>query len=223
MSYLMGCRIVISEAATVGGTERKKVDISVLWADLHVTHYKAIIFQSDKLSLAVHDPAKQRDIPLWFPTTDCQLLECTCMNGCHWCSLHFCHIWLYMLFFRSNERLAEANTKLLGERQRSKTLLTSSIMNGSLAGPALDAASLGSMGAYGASLGPLNRSLSLGSPLLGSLGEPQSNRVEAYLAKVSVGLASGKQKQVSFKGFSPFLSIISVIRCWTTNFLASQL
>ena len=58
-------------------------------------------------------------------------------------------------------------------------------MNGSLAGPALDAASLGSVGAYGASLGPLNRSLGLGSPLLGSVGEPQSNRVEAYLAKVS--------------------------------------
>lgn len=87
---------------------------------------------------------------------------------------------------RSNERLAEANTKLLSERQRSKSLLTSSIVNGSLGGPALDVASLGSVGAYGASLGPLNRSLGLGTPLLGTVGESQSNRVEAYLAKVSV-------------------------------------
>lgn len=86
---------------------------------------------------------------------------------------------------RSNERLAEANTKLLSERQRSKSLLTSSIVNGGLGGPALDVASLGSVGAYGASLGPLNRSLGLGTPLLGTVGESQSSRVEAYLAKVS--------------------------------------
>lgn len=87
--------------------------------------------------------------------------------------------------YRSNERLAEANAKLLGERQRSKSLLTGSIVNGGLGGTGLDVASLGSVGAYGASLGPLNRSLGLGSSLLGTVGESQSNRVEAYLAKVS--------------------------------------
>ncbi|XP_049330498.1 ankyrin repeat domain-containing protein 26 isoform X4 [Astyanax mexicanus] len=97
---------------------------------------------------------------------------------------------------RSNERLAEANTKLLSERQRSKSLLTSSIMNGSLAGPGLDAASLGSVGAYGASLGPLNRSLGLGSPLLGSVGEPPSNRVEAYLAKMQSELEKNISKEL---------------------------
>ncbi|KAG9280893.1 ankyrin repeat domain-containing protein 26-like [Astyanax mexicanus] len=97
---------------------------------------------------------------------------------------------------RSNERLAEANTKLLSERQRSKSLLTSSIMNGSLAGPGLDAASLGSVGAYGASLGPLNRSLGLGSPLLGSVGEPSSNRVEAYLAKMQSELEKNISKEL---------------------------
>ena len=43
--------------------------------------------------------------------------------------------------------------------------------------------SLGSVGAYGAGLGPLNRSLGLGAPLLSPLGE--GSRVEAYLAKVS--------------------------------------
>uniref|UniRef100_A0A8C8G4N4 Ankyrin repeat domain-containing protein 26-like n=1 Tax=Oncorhynchus tshawytscha TaxID=74940 RepID=A0A8C8G4N4_ONCTS len=83
---------------------------------------------------------------------------------------------------RSNERLAEANTKLMSERHRSKSLIASSIVNGSLGGP-LDMGSLGSVGAYGATLGPLNRSL--GGPLLSPLGDGgQSSRVEAYLAKL---------------------------------------
>ncbi|XP_039518129.1 ankyrin repeat domain-containing protein 26 isoform X2 [Pimephales promelas] len=96
---------------------------------------------------------------------------------------------------RSNERLAEANTKLLSERQRSKSLLTSSLVNGSLGGPALDVASLG---AYGASLGPLNRSLGLGSPLLGTVGESQSNRVEAYLAKMQTELEKNISKELDY-------------------------
>ena len=83
---------------------------------------------------------------------------------------------------RSNERLAEANTKLLSERQRSKSLITNSIVNGSLGGPSLDVGSLGSVGAYGAGLGPLNRSLGLGGPLLSPLGD--GSRVEAYLSQV---------------------------------------
>ncbi|XP_067291948.1 ankyrin repeat domain-containing protein 26 isoform X2 [Pseudorasbora parva] len=99
---------------------------------------------------------------------------------------------------RSNERLAEANTKLLSERQRSKSLLTSSIVNGSLGGPALDVASLGSVGAYGASLGPLNRSLGLGTPLLGTVGESQSNRVEAYLAKMQTELEKNISKELDY-------------------------
>ncbi|XP_051740477.1 ankyrin repeat domain-containing protein 26 isoform X4 [Ctenopharyngodon idella] len=99
---------------------------------------------------------------------------------------------------RSNERLAEANTKLLSERQRSKSLLTSSIVNGSLGGPALDVASLGSVGAYGASLGPLNRSLGLGTPLLGTVGESQSNRVEAYLAKMQTELERNISKELDY-------------------------
>ncbi len=90
-----------------------------------------------------------------------------------------CQDVLLFIVCRSNERLAEANTKLLSERQRSKSLITSSIVNGGLGGPALD------VGVYGASLGPLNRSLGLGTPLLGTVGESQSSRVEAYLAKVS--------------------------------------
>ncbi|XP_056307637.1 ankyrin repeat domain-containing protein 26 [Danio aesculapii] len=97
---------------------------------------------------------------------------------------------------RSNERLAEANTKLLSERQRSKSLLSGSFMNAGLAAPALDVASLGSVGAYGASLGPLNRSLGLGTPLLGTLGESQSSRVEAYLAKMQTELEKNISKEL---------------------------
>ncbi|XP_051975723.1 ankyrin repeat domain-containing protein 26-like [Xyrauchen texanus] len=99
---------------------------------------------------------------------------------------------------RSNERLAEANTKLLSERQRSKSLLTSSIVNGGLGGPTLDVASLGTVGAYGASLGPLNRSLGLASPLLGAVGESQSSRVEAYLAKMHTKLEKSISKELDY-------------------------
>ncbi|XP_059402528.1 ankyrin repeat domain-containing protein 26-like isoform X8 [Carassius carassius] len=98
---------------------------------------------------------------------------------------------------RSNERLAEANTKLLSERQRSKSLLTSSIGNAGLGGPALDMASVG---AYGASLGPLNRSLGLGTPLLGTVGESQSSRVEAYLAKMQTELEKNISKELDYGG-----------------------
>ncbi|XP_026110788.1 ankyrin repeat domain-containing protein 26 isoform X2 [Carassius auratus] len=107
---------------------------------------------------------------------------------------------------RSNERLAEANTKLLSERQRSKSLLTSSIVNGGLGGPALDMASLGSVGAYGASLGPLNRSLGLGTPLLGTVGESQSSRVEAYLAKMQTELEKNISKELDYEGGSARMS-----------------
>ncbi|XP_055790949.1 ankyrin repeat domain-containing protein 26 isoform X7 [Salvelinus fontinalis] len=95
---------------------------------------------------------------------------------------------------RSNERLAEANTKLMSERHRSKSLIASSIVNGSLGGP-LDMSSLGSVGAYGATLGPLNRSL--GGPLLSPLGDGgQSSRVEAYLAKMQNELERNISKEL---------------------------
>ncbi|XP_073725080.1 ankyrin repeat domain-containing protein 26-like isoform X2 [Misgurnus anguillicaudatus] len=99
---------------------------------------------------------------------------------------------------RSHERLAEANAKLLSERQRSKSLLTGSLVNGGLGGAALDVSSLGSVGAYGASLGPLNRSLGLGTPLLGTVGEFQNNRVEAYLAKMQKELEKNISKELDY-------------------------
>ncbi|XP_062316977.1 ankyrin repeat domain-containing protein 26 [Osmerus eperlanus] len=101
---------------------------------------------------------------------------------------------LERLLTRSNERLAEANTKLLSERQRSKSLIANSIVNGSLGGPSLDVGSLGSVGAYGAGLGPLNRSLGLGAPLLSPLGD--GSRVEAYLAKMQKELERNISKEL---------------------------
>ncbi|XP_050179741.1 ankyrin repeat domain-containing protein 26 isoform X7 [Myiozetetes cayanensis] len=84
---------------------------------------------------------------------------------------------------RANERLAEANTKLLRERHRSKSLITSSIVSGHLAAsPVLYSTGLGHLGN---SLG-LNRSLSLGGNFLSPTENTLSsrNRVEAYVAKV---------------------------------------
>ncbi|MCI4381927.1 hypothetical protein PGIGA_G00257550 [Pangasianodon gigas] len=86
---------------------------------------------------------------------------------------------------RSNERLAEANAKLLSERQRSKSLLSSSIINGSLGGPALDThPSLGRLG--------------LGASLLSPVGEQHTNRVEAYLAKMQSELEKNISKELDY-------------------------
>ncbi|NXN56592.1 ANR26 protein, partial [Rynchops niger] len=84
---------------------------------------------------------------------------------------------------RANEKLAEANAKLLQERHRSKSLITSSIVTGGLAAsPVLYSTELGQLGNNLA----LNRSLSLGGSFLSSTGNALSsrNRVEAYVAKV---------------------------------------
>ena len=83
---------------------------------------------------------------------------------------------------RANSRLGEANSKLLSERSRS--LITSNIANGSLVGPSLDLGTLGSPANYGATLGPLNRSFGLGLSLISPVTEGQNSRVEDYLAKV---------------------------------------
>ncbi|NXC75369.1 ANR26 protein, partial [Anhinga anhinga] len=84
---------------------------------------------------------------------------------------------------RANERLAEANAKLLQERHRSKSLIASSIVSGGLAAsPVLYSTELGHLGNNLA----LNRSLSLGGSFLSPAGNALSsrNRVEAYVAKV---------------------------------------
>ncbi|KAF1638890.1 Ankyrin repeat domain-containing protein 26, partial [Eudyptes filholi] len=84
---------------------------------------------------------------------------------------------------RANERLAEANAKLLQERHRSKSLIASSIVSGGLAAsPVLYSTELGHLGNNLA----LNRSLSLGGSFLSPTGNALSSRsrVEAYVAKV---------------------------------------
>ncbi|KAM9352318.1 ankyrin repeat domain-containing protein 26 [Symphorus nematophorus] len=91
---------------------------------------------------------------------------------------------------RANSRLAEANSKLLNERSRS--LITSS-----LGGPSLDVGSLGSPAHYGATLGPLNRSLGLGLSLLSPVSEGQNSRVEDYLAKMQSELDRNISKELN--------------------------
>ncbi|NWR39120.1 ANR26 protein, partial [Tachuris rubrigastra] len=84
---------------------------------------------------------------------------------------------------RAQDRLAEANTKLLCERLRNKSTVTSSAVSGHLAAsPLLYSTGLGHLGN---SLG-LNRSLSLGGNFLSPTENTLSsrNRVEAYVAKV---------------------------------------
>ncbi|XP_014748558.1 PREDICTED: ankyrin repeat domain-containing protein 26-like [Sturnus vulgaris] len=84
---------------------------------------------------------------------------------------------------RANERLEEANAKLLRERHKSKSLITSSIVSGGLAAtPVLYSTALGNLGNH---LG-LNRSLSLGESFLSPTENTLSsrNRVAAFVAKV---------------------------------------
>ncbi|XP_042267337.1 ankyrin repeat domain-containing protein 26 isoform X6 [Thunnus maccoyii] len=96
---------------------------------------------------------------------------------------------------RANSRLAEANSKLLNERSRS--FITSSFANGSLGGPSLDVGSLASPGNYGATLGPLNRSLGLGLSILSPVTEGQNSRVEDYLAKMQSELDRNISKELN--------------------------
>ncbi|XP_053798192.1 ankyrin repeat domain-containing protein 26 isoform X4 [Vidua chalybeata] len=84
---------------------------------------------------------------------------------------------------RANERLEEANAKLLQERHKSKSLITSSIVSGGLAAtPVLYSTALGHLGN---NLG-LSRSLSLGGSFLTPAENTLSsrNRVAAFVAKV---------------------------------------
>ncbi|XP_032914607.1 ankyrin repeat domain-containing protein 26-like isoform X5 [Catharus ustulatus] len=84
---------------------------------------------------------------------------------------------------RANERLEETNAKLLRERHKSKSLITSSIVSGGLAAtPVLYSTALGHLGNH---LG-LNRSLSLGESFLSPTENTLSsrNRVAAFVAKV---------------------------------------
>ncbi|XP_075785269.1 ankyrin repeat domain-containing protein 7 isoform X11 [Pelodiscus sinensis] len=96
---------------------------------------------------------------------------------------------------RANERIAEANAKLLHERHRSKSLIANSIVNGSLsASPVLDPTQLGNLG----NNLTLNRSLGLGGSFINTTGNALSskNRVEAYLAKMQQELEKSITKEL---------------------------
>ncbi|XP_060695777.1 ankyrin repeat domain-containing protein 26 isoform X2 [Hemiscyllium ocellatum] len=98
---------------------------------------------------------------------------------------------------RANERLAETNTKLLNERQRSKSLIANSIMNGSFnVTPALEMGQLQStMGNVG-NLGTFNRNL--GNSFLNPIedGMSSTNKVESYLAKMQEALQKNISKEL---------------------------
>ncbi|XP_035988429.1 ankyrin repeat domain-containing protein 26 isoform X13 [Fundulus heteroclitus] len=94
---------------------------------------------------------------------------------------------------RANGRLAEANSKLLSERSRS--LITGNMTNGSLVGPPLDLSSLGPPANPGATLGSLSRGF--GFPLLGAVPDGQNRRVEDYLAKMQSELDKNISKELS--------------------------
>ncbi|XP_073184279.1 ankyrin repeat domain-containing protein 26 isoform X11 [Lepidochelys kempii] len=96
---------------------------------------------------------------------------------------------------RANERIAEANAKLLHERHRSKSLIANSIVNGGLsASPVLDTTQLGNLG----NNLTLNRSLGLGGSFINPTGNALSskNRVEAYLAKMQQELEKSITKEL---------------------------
>ncbi|XP_030072033.1 ankyrin repeat domain-containing protein 26 [Microcaecilia unicolor] len=98
---------------------------------------------------------------------------------------------------RANERLSEANSKLLNEHQRSKTFANNIVNRSLTASPVLDASQFGNLG----NNLTLNRNLGLGGGgggFLSSVGNALSstNRVEAYLAKMQVELEKNITKEL---------------------------
>ncbi|XP_075065069.1 ankyrin repeat domain-containing protein 26 isoform X2 [Mixophyes fleayi] len=95
---------------------------------------------------------------------------------------------------RANERLAEANAKLLNERQRSKSIIASSFLNGSLTtSPVLDTSPLANLGTSQT----LSRNLELGGSFLNTVrNDMAANRVESYIAKMQQELEKNITKEL---------------------------
>ncbi|CAH2278114.1 Hypothetical predicted protein [Pelobates cultripes] len=95
---------------------------------------------------------------------------------------------------RTSEKLEEANTKLLTERQRSKSLIASSIVNGSLAtSPILDSSQLG---LHARNLA-MNGGFGLGGSFLSSTGNGLTvNRIDSYLAQMHHDLEKSIAKEL---------------------------
>ncbi|XP_040267455.1 ankyrin repeat domain-containing protein 26 isoform X5 [Bufo bufo] len=95
---------------------------------------------------------------------------------------------------RANERLAEANSKLLNERQRSKSLIASTFLNGSMgASPVVDTSHLARL----SSNLPFSRSLGLPGGLLNTVGNGLAvNQVESYFTKMQQELEKNIAKEL---------------------------
>ncbi|KAM9313226.1 ankyrin repeat domain-containing protein 26 [Gastrophryne carolinensis] len=95
---------------------------------------------------------------------------------------------------RANERLADANAKLLNERQRSKSLIASSFLNGSLTGsPLLDTSPLGGLATSSA----LSRSLGYSGSFLNPIGNGlTTNEMGAYFVKMQQELEKNITKEL---------------------------
>ncbi|XP_075130395.1 ankyrin repeat domain-containing protein 26 [Leptodactylus fuscus] len=95
---------------------------------------------------------------------------------------------------RANERLAETNSKLLNERQRNKSLIASTFLNGSMgASPVVDTSHLARL----SSSLPFNRSLGLSGGLLNTVGNTlAANQVESYFTKMQQELEKNIAKEL---------------------------
>ncbi|XP_066447921.1 ankyrin repeat domain-containing protein 26 isoform X5 [Eleutherodactylus coqui] len=95
---------------------------------------------------------------------------------------------------RANERLAEANSKLLNERQRNKSLIASTFLNGSMGvSPVVDTSHLARL----SSNLPFNRSLGLSGSLLSTVGSGlAANQVESYFTKMQQELEKNIAKEL---------------------------
>ncbi|XP_063783290.1 ankyrin repeat domain-containing protein 26 isoform X4 [Pseudophryne corroboree] len=95
---------------------------------------------------------------------------------------------------RANERVAESNAKLLNERQRSKSLIASSFLSGSLVdSPVLDTSPLANLG----NNLTFSRSFGLGGSFFNSVSNDlAANRVESYIAKMQQELEKNITKEL---------------------------
>ncbi|XP_069832588.1 ankyrin repeat domain-containing protein 26 isoform X2 [Dendropsophus ebraccatus] len=95
---------------------------------------------------------------------------------------------------RANERLAEANSKLLNERQRNKSLIASTFLSGSMgASPVVDTSHLARL----SSSLPFSRSLGLSGGLLNTVGNGlTANPVESYFTKMQQELEKNIAKEL---------------------------
>ncbi|KAG8577524.1 hypothetical protein GDO81_010210 [Engystomops pustulosus] len=126
---------------------------------------------------------------------------------------------------RANERLTEANSKLLNERQRNKSLIASTFLNGSMAAsPVVDTSPLARL----SSSLPFNRSLGLSGGLLNTVGNSlAANQVDSYFTKMQQELEKNIAKELDqanaeLEAGSPRISPVGSIAGSLRNLNADQ-